>query len=478
MKAFPVTINGKSIITETGENIINPASGKPFARMSITTPQQVDEAVMAARNAFPDWSALPDAERENYCLQLASVLEEHAQELAELLTQENGKPLNGLNGIGSNMEIGGAVGWTQYTASLSLPVEVLQDDESMRIEVHYKPLGVIASISPWNWPLLIAIWHVIPALRSGNTVVIKPSILTPLTTARFVELANKVLPAGVLNLVSGSGGVGHDLVSHPDVDKIIFTGSTPTGKKIMQTASADLKRLTLELGGNDAGIVLPDIDVKETAPKLFAACFHNNGQTCAALKRLYVHESVFDEITEVFAKMAQEMIVGDGLDAETQLGPLQNEAQLNVVRELTQSAIEENGTIIAGGAQFDRPGYFFQPTVVTGLHDGHRLVDEEQFGPVIPIIKYSDIDTVITRANTNPNGLGASLWSNDLEKATQLATRFESGSVWINDHGAVKPNAPFGGVKQSGIGVEFGLHGLKEYTSLQTLHILKTGKEQ
>ena len=239
----------------------------------------------------------------------------------------------------------------------------------------------------------------------------------------------------------------------------------------MSVASATVKRLTLELGGNDAEIVLPDVDVKATAPKIFGACFHNNGQTCAALKRLYVHEDVHDEIAQQLVELAESTIIGDSLDVNTELGPLQNEAQLNIVKEFADDARKFGGEILTSGAPIEGPGYFFQPTIVAGLSDGSRLVDEEPFGPILPIVKFSDVDDVIKRANNSPNGLGGSVWSSDRENARLLAMRLECGTAWVNDHGAIQPNAPFGGVKQSGFGVEFGSEGLKEFTSIQTIKI-------
>jgi len=241
----------------------------------------------------------------------------------------------------------------------------------------------------------------------------------------------------------------------------------------MESASTNLKRLTLELGGNDAGIVLPDIDVEAMAPKLFAACFHNNGQTCAALKRLYVHESIYDDVAEAIAAQAREVVVGDGLDEETQLGPIQNLAQLEIVKSLAQDAKDQGGNFLTGGNQIDRPGYFFEPTVVTGLSNGSRLVDEEPFGPIVPIIKYSDLDEVLERANDSESGLGGSIWSSDPEKAAELVARMECGTVWVNDHAGLNPNAPFGGIKQSGFGVEFGEWGLDEFSALQTVWLSK-----
>jgi acyl-CoA reductase-like NAD-dependent aldehyde dehydrogenase len=475
MNAIPMIINGHSVTTEARLGVINPATGEVFAQVPAGTAEHVVLAVAAAQAAFPAWSKTPDAERQRLMHEIGNVLQTNMPALMELVTRESGKPLNGLNGVGAGMEVGGAIAWTHVTADLDLPVEVIQDNDEARIEIHRKPLGVVASITPWNWPLLIAIWHVIPALRAGNTVVIKPSEYTPLATLRFVELANRILPKGVLNIVTGSGEVGAAMVAHPGIAKIVFTGSTETGRRIMQGAAGNLKRLTLELGGNDAGIVLPDVDVKAIAPKLFGACFHNNGQTCAALKRLYVHESIYDELCNELAALARQVIVGDGLDPATQLGPLQNSRQLSIIEAFAEEARRAGGRFLCGGKRRQGPGYFYEPTVVADLSDGARLVDEEPFGPILPVIRYRDIDEVIARANANPQGLGGSVWSGDTRCAAELAMRLECGTVWVNEHGAVQPDAPFGGIKQSGVGVEFGRHGLAEYTSMQTVKVPKCG---
>lgn len=475
MKSIAMLIGGKPVTTETTFDVLNPATGEAFARAPAGDACHVDAAVAAARAAFPAWSRTPEVERKQMLHGLAAALEAHMPELMELVTRETGKPVNGLNGVGAGMEVGGAIAWTRVTAGLDLPVEVLQDNAEARIEVHRKPLGVVGSITPWNWPLMIAIWHVIPALRAGNTVVLKPSELTPVATARFAELANDMLPPGVLNLVTGAAGsaVGPAMAAHPGIDKIVFTGSTATGRKIMANAAGNLKRLTLELGGNDAGIVLPDVDVKAIAPRLFGVAFHNSGQTCACLKRLYVHDSIYEELCAELARLAEGTVVGDGMDPDTQLGPVQNAAQLAKVEALAEDARARGGRFLCGGRRRPGPGYFFEPTVVADLADGTRLVDEEPFGPILPVIRYSDIDEVIRRANDNPNGLGGSVWSSDPARAAALALRLECGSAWVNEHGAIQPDAPFGGVKQSGIGVEFGRYGLEEYTSIQTLKIMK-----
>ncbi len=476
MKTLSMLIDGRPVSAAATFPVINPATGAAFALAPAGDASHVDAAVDAAQRAFSGWSRTPDGERQRLLHALGGALEAHMPELMQLVTLETGKPLAGLNGIGAGMEVGGSIAWTHVTADLTLPVEVIQDNAEARVEIHRKPLGVVASITPWNWPLMIAIWHVIPALRAGNTVVIKPSELSPVATARFVELANAILPPGVLNLVTGAAGseVGPAMVNHPGIAKIVFTGSTATGRKIMSGAAASLKRLTLELGGNDAGIVLPDVDVKAVAPKLFGVAFHNNGQTCACLKRLYVHASIYEEMCAELARIAASTVVGDGLQPETQLGPIQNAMQLAKVEELAADARASGGRFLCGGKRREGPGYFYEPTIVADLSDGTRLVDEEPFGPILPVIRYTDLDEVIARANRSPNGLGGSIWSADPTAAAALAPRLECGTVWINEHGAVQPDAPFGGVKQSGIGVEFGSHGLAEYTSIQTLKIMKS----
>jgi acyl-CoA reductase-like NAD-dependent aldehyde dehydrogenase len=475
-ESVPMIIGGKRVSARSNFSVINPATGAAFANVAAGDVSHLEAAVAAARDAFPTWSGVADTERQRLLHAIGDMLQRNMPELMELVTRESGKPLKGLNGVGAGMEVGGAIAWTHATADLTLPVEIIQDNEEARIEVHRKPLGVVASIPPWNWPLLIAIWHVIPALRAGNTVVIKPSALTPVATARFVELANEILPPGVLNIITtpSDSGVGPAMAKHPGIDKMVFTGSTATGRKIMQDAAGNLKRLTLELGGNDAGIVLADVDPKTVAPKLFSVTFHNSGQTCACLKRLYVHESIYEELCDELAKLARGAVVGDGIEPKTELGPVQNKAQLAYVVELAEDARAHGARILSGGHVREGAGYFFEPTVVADVTDGVRLVDEEQFGPILPVIKYSDIDDAIHRANASPNGLGGSIWSNDTKKAAELAMRLECGTAWVNEHGAIQPNAPFGGIKQSGIGVEFGQHGLEEYTSIQTLKIMKS----
>ncbi|MFZ0100588.1 MAG: aldehyde dehydrogenase family protein [Gemmobacter sp.] len=466
MHDFDLMIGGSTYKTAHRFEVINPATGKPAGTAPNASAADLDAAVAAAKTAFATWSQTSDADRQAACGAVAAVLGDHAEELAVLITAEQGKPLNGL---GSRWEMGGAQAWAGFTAGLSLPVKVLQDDNTGRVELHRKPLGVVGSITPWNFPVLIAVWHILPALRTGNTVVVKPSPLTPLATLRAVELMNTVLPAGVVNIVTGDDqgvNLGAAMSAHPDIRKIVFTGSCATGQKVMQSAAATMKRLTLELGGNDAGIVLPDADPAAIAEGLFWGAFINNGQTCAAMKRLYVHDSIHDAVCEALVAYAAKIPVGNGSEEGSVLGPIQNRMQFDKVSRLVADAAKR-GEVLMGGAPGD--GLFFPPTIIAGLKNGDPLVDEEQFGPALPVIRYSDIDDAIASANDSANGLGGSIWTSDLEAGRKLALRMECGSVWINKHGAIQPNVPFGGVKSSGLGVEFGDEGLAEYTDLQAV---------
>ncbi|MCX7035063.1 MAG: aldehyde dehydrogenase family protein [Proteobacteria bacterium] len=465
--AFDLIIDGVRRQTAAHTDVKNPSTGAVAGRMPMATTQDLDDAIAAAARAFKTWSQTSDAERQAACHAIAAKIEAHAEELARLITAEQGKQLNGL---GSRFEVGGTAAWTHATADMQLPVSVLQDNEQGRIELHRKPIGVIGSITPWNWPMLIGSWHIIPAVRTGNTVVIKPSPYTPLSTIRMVELMNEVLPPGVVNVVSGDDALGAALSSHPGIAKMVFTGSTATGRKIMASAAPTLKRITLELGGNDAGVVLPDADPKAIAPDLFWGAFINGGQTCAALKRLYVHDSIYEQVCNELVAFASTVPMGDGLDENNQLGPIQNAMQFKRVVELVEEAKQAGGRILCGGAPLAGNGYFYPITFVADVQEGIRLVDEEQFGPALPIIRYTDVEDAMRRANDNPMGLGGSVWSSDAAKAKVLAQRLECGTAWVNKHGGIQPNAPFGGVKQSGIGVEFSEEGLKEYTTVQTVY--------
>ena len=357
MKKFNLIIDGKQVSTNYYFDVINPADKSVVARCPKASVEQLNTAVAAAKAAFPSWSALTYAERRDYLMQLADAVEADSEAFMTMLTKEQGKPLKGFADLGAGFELGGTLAWIRATASMALEPEIIQDNDSARIELHRKPLGVVGSITPWNYPLLISIWHIIPALLTGNTVVMKPSEMTPLTVLYFGEIANTILPAGVLNIVTGEGDIGAAMSEHVDIAKIVFTGSTPTGKAIMKSAAMTLKRLTLELGGNDAGIVLADADIEAIAGKIFATSFINNGQTCAALKRLYVHESIHDELCDELVKIANSVKTGNGLEADSDFGPLQNESQFNLVKELADDAKVQGGNFLCGGEVINDTGY-------------------------------------------------------------------------------------------------------------------------
>ena len=447
-------------------DVVDPATGEVFAQAPAASPAQLEAAVRSAAAAFVDWSRSSHARRRDALERIADRIEAAGAELAELIVCEQGKPL-----ALAQMEVGAAVAWTRATAVLEIPVELIEDSVARRIELQRRPFGVVASITPWNWPLLIAVWHYMPALRAGNTLVAKPSELTPLATLRLIELMNEVLPAGVVNSVPGGAEIGQAMASHGGIGKLVFTGSTPTGQDIMRRGAINLKRLTLELGGNDAGIVLRGADIDAIAPALFASAFLNMGQTCAALKRLYVHESQYEAVCARLAEIAASQVLGPGLDPATTFGPVQNARQLRRVAELVGDARARGARVLCGGVAGAGAGFFYPPTVVADLPDEARLVQEEQFGPVLPVLRYTEVDDAVARANAVSLGLGGSVWGSDPEQARSVGERLECGTVWINGHAEVLPHCPFGGCKLSGFGVEFGLEGLLEYTTPQLINI-------
>ena len=470
MAAYVLTIDGKAAKAAKTFDVLNPADETVVASCPLGTPELVDAAVASARRALPGWSAVPDAERAAKLMAVAALIEQHHAELSELVTREQGKTQSG---PGANLEAGGAVAWTRVTAGLTIPEETIQDDKAASIVVHRKPVGVVGSITPWNWPLMIAVWHIMPAVRVGCTIVIKPSPFTPLSTLRLVQLMNEVLPPGVVNVVTGGAEVGTYLASHPGIDKVVFTGSVATGKKIMASASQSVKRVTLELGGNDAGVVLPGTDIGPLLEKLFWGCYINAGQTCAALTRLYVHESQYEEVVRQLVEFAAKIPVGNGLDPKNLIGPLSNRMQLDKVIGYVDDARKRGAKVVLGGERKEQPGFFYPLTVIADATDDMRVVSEEQFGPVIPVLKYRTVEEAIARANSVEVGLGGSVWGNDAKEAAGYARQLECGTAWVNQHGSLHPLAPFGGVKCSGLGVEFNVDGLKEYTTIQVVNVAR-----
>lgn len=467
MSAYKLLINGEMVDGDLTMDVVNPATEEKLADCPRASESQLNAAVAAAKAAFPRWSKTAIDERKAVVLKIADVVEANAAELAQLLTKEKGKPLED-----ATTEVYGMAAFCRYFTSLDLPVEVLEDSEGRRVEVHRNPLGVVGAIVPWNFPLILMAFKLPPALIAGNTLVIKPAPTTPLSTLRIAELIQDVAPAGVINFITDANDLGAPMTAHPDVRKISFTGSTETGAKVMAGAAGLLKRITLELGGNDAGIVLDDVNPKEAAQKLFDSAFQNSGQVCIAMKRLYVHENIYDEVCDELASIANDTIIGDGLEQGTKLGPLNNKMQYDKVKALIEDAKKE-GNVIAGGEFPDKPGYFIRPTIVRDIKEGSRLVDEEQFGPVLPVMSFADESEAIERANASAWGLGGSVWSANPERAYALAEQMDTGTVWINKHAELDPTIPFGGAKMSGLGNELGQEGLQEFTQQKIINMAK-----
>jgi acyl-CoA reductase-like NAD-dependent aldehyde dehydrogenase len=466
-----MSIGGSSTDAEATFGVINPATGEVFAQAPECSKSQLDAAFDAAKVAFDGWRDDED-QRRKALLVMADVLMGSIGELAPLLTSEQGKPL-----ADAQMEVFAAGMWCQYFANLETPAQTIQDDQDAFVQVVRRPLGVVAAITPWNFPLILAFWKIAPALLAGNTVVIKPSPFTPLTTLKVVELLQDTVPAGVLSAVSGGDDLGAWMTSHPVPRKVSFTGSIETGKKVALAAAPDLKRVTLELGGNDPAIVLDDADPGLVAKAIFAGAFNNNGQVCSAIKRVYVPESIHDEVVDALAAHARATKVGDGTEPDSKLGPINNAPQYERVKELVADAISGGATAVTGGSAMDRPGYFFEPTILTGLTDGTRIVAEEQFGPALPVLPYTSLDDAIERANATHFGLSGSVWSADPDRAAAVAAKLECGTAWINTHLALGPAQPFGGAKWSGIGVENGPWGLSEFTEVQAVYRSKTADD-
>ena len=467
MSHFKLLIDGKLVDGAGSIDVINPATEEAFATCPTADEGQLNAAVAAAKAAYPKWKALSWAERQAYLVKLADALEARQEEFARLLTQEQGKPLMFAHG-----EMAATLGTIRYLASLELDNAVLADDDTKKVIEQRIPLGVVAAITPWNFPLVLLAIKLAPALVAGNTMVAKPAPTTPLTTLLLGEICAEILPPGVINIIADDNDLGGLLTKHPDIAKVAFTGSTATGKKVMESVASTLKRITLELGGNDAAILLDDVDPKKAASDVFKGATFNSGQVCVAVKRLYVHESQYDAVCEELAKLAEATVVDDGLKQGSVMGPLQNKAQYDKVKGYIEDA-RTRGNVIAGGTMEDRKGYFIRPTIVRDIADDAPLVKEEQFGPVLPVLKYADIDDAIERANDSEYGLAGSVWSSDPGRALDVALRVESGTIWVNKCLDMDPTVPFGGSKQSGIGVEYALDGLKEYTQRKIINMAK-----
>lgn len=456
-------IDGELVAGDYTLDVVNPATGEVFATVARASRRQAESAIEAAKRAQPAWDALGWDARSDLLKALADAVEERRRDFIDTMVAEQGKPR-----VEAAQEVDYSIAFIRHFAGLRLPEKDIRM-QGGRVELRHRPLGVVAGISPWNFPLLIPAAKIAPALVTGNTMVMKPAPTTPILTLMLGELAAAILPAGVLNVITDQNDLGDLLTSHPDIAKVTFTGSTATGRRIMASAAPTLKRLTLELGGNDAAIVLEDVNVEETAERIFNAAFFNTGQACLAIKRVYVADTIYDAFSEAIARRAREAVVGPGNDPASRFGPLQNRQQFEKAKYFLEVA-RRDGHIIAGGSTIDGPGYFVRPTVVRDINDSSELVAQEQFCPILPIVRVADGEEALTLANHSDFGLGGSVWSGDPARAKELAQRMQSGTVWVNQHLNFGPDVPLAGAKQSGIGVEWTELGLAEFCQVNVIN--------
>lgn len=467
-KKYSQLIDGRLVDGATDVAVLDPGTAEQVATTPAASTEQLDEAVAAARRALPGWAALSVGERGAILHRVADVLVEHHEALAQLTTLEQGKPI-----AQARDDVNWSIDFTRYFADYRLETEVLRDDESGYVELRRRPVGVVGAITPWNFPLFQALYKLAPALIVGNTMVLKPSPTTPLATLHFAELVRDVIPAGVFNVVGDAGDLGAHLTSHPGINKVSFTGSTVTGRRVMEACGPTLKRLTLELGGNDAAIVLDDADIEKTAEGLCTWAYANGGQVCVSIKRIYAPSSIYEQLVEALARRTAALTVGHGLDEQTRLGPVQNATQFEKARASLALA-HEHGTVVVGGQTLDRPGYYVEPTLVRDVDEDSPLIREETFAPIRSVLRYDDLDDAIARANDTPYGLGASVWGSDIERAITVAGRLEAGTSWVNHHFQLTPDVPFGGIKQSGLGAEFGRIGIEGFVDVHVVNLKRS----
>jgi len=466
---FGLLIDGQLVAGTDMLDVINPATGQVFARCPAAGRDELDRAVAAARRAFPQWRSRRYADRADHIGRFCQALRAKREQLASLLTMEQGKPLRQ-----SEDEITRATTQSEGLTRIAIEPQLLEDSNERRIEVQFFPLGVAGIITPWNAPINLAAGPLTSALYTGNTVILKPSPYTPLCTLKLGEIARNVFPPGVINVLAGGDDLGRQMTEHDGIDKIAFTGSVESGKAVMAAAARTLKRVTLELGGNDAAIVLDDADPKAIAPKLFFASFVNSGQVCMAIKRIYAHERVYAALCDALVEEARKARVGSGLEPDTQLGPIQNREQYDRVLGILDDTRRSGARILAGGVVPRGDGYFIPPTIVADIDEDSRLVREEQFGPIVPVLKFSDEQDAVRRANDTRYGLSGSVWSADPERAAAVASQLEVGTAWVNHHRATSATVPFGGAKESGIGRVYSETGLKEYLEARVVSVLKS----
>jgi len=465
---YKMLIDGRLVGGAVDAEVINPATRQPFASAPRADATLANKAVAAATAAFATWSRLGYEKRRPYLEKFAEALKERKLELSRLLTLEQGKPLRE-----AELEIQRTIDVVRYSASAVLQDRILRDNGQETIVAQRYPQGVVAAITPWNFPVGLLAYKLAPALITGNTVIAKPAPTTPLTTLLLGEIAAEIFPAGVFQTLADRNDIGPLLTEHPQVAHVSFTGSTATGRQVMRSAAGTLKRFTLELGGNDVSLVLDDADLDKVAPAVFNAAMTNAGQVCYATKRVYAPSVLYDELVDRLSVLADGAIVGDGLEQGTTIGPIQNEAQYNKVISILDDT-RTRGSITAGGRLGDGEGYFVRPTIVRDIDHQTRLVREEQFGPVLPIMSYEDIHEVLARVNDSEYGLGGAVWTSDVDRGISVAGRIESGTVWVNRHRVLPFDVPFGGAKQSGMGLQNGVEGMEDFTQLR---IVNAGRE-
>lgn len=476
-------IAGEWVGADTGATVsaFDPSTGEVLFDMADASTADVERAVLAARAAFenPIWARMRPADREHLLLKLADLLEENAAEFAELETLDNGKPLM----LSSRVDVPSSVEYLRYIAGWATKLEgstlnvsfprPKQGGEYVAY-TRREPVGVVAGIIPWNYPLMMAVWKLGPALATGCTLVLKPAQETPLTALRLGELVLEAgFPTGVVNIVTGHGvRVGSLLTKHPQVDKIAFTGSTAVGREVGRNAIDRMARVSLELGGKSPVVVFDDASLKAAIPGAAAAIFANQGQTCTAGSRLYVQRSIFDEVVSGVAARAAKLVVGPGLQPDTQMGPLVSQEQSDRVCGYIEAGLADGATAVTGGKKIPRPGYFVEPTVMVGMKNSSVVVQEEIFGPVLVALPFDDLDQVAGLCNATDYGLAASIWSNDLSRVHRLAGQIRAGTVWANCHNLIDPAMPFGGFKLSGIGREMGRSVIDLYTETKSVCLL------
>ncbi|RYP81430.1 hypothetical protein DL769_001996 [Monosporascus sp. CRB-8-3] len=461
---FRNVINNELTNTATVRHTICPSTEEPLWDVPVSTQEDVDRAVSAAKAAFPRWSKLSPDERADYLNKFADAIEANKEELIELLGKEVGKPPQA-----GSFELFLTMGLARETPKLRLKEEKVIDGTDRTAIVRHVPLGVGVGIVPWNFPLTLGVGKLFPALLAGNTFIWKPSPYSPYTALKLAELGTKIFPPGVLQALSGDESLGPLLTAHPDVAKISFTGSVTTGKQVMAACASTLKRVTLELGGNDAAIICNDVDIDAVVAKITFLAFVHCGQICMNIKRVYVHESIYDEFLTAMVALTKQFKTGDHTDPEAFFGPIQNSMQYGKLQRFYSQIGKEGWKTALGGEPQHKEGkgFYMPPTIIDNPPEDSSIVVDEPFGPIVPVLKWTDEEDVIKRANASKLGLGASVWSKDVSRAQRMAEQLEAGSIWVNTHFELAPNVPFGGHKLSGLGMDWGELGLQGWCNPQ-----------